>query len=529
MSSISVEAGLLQPAEVRERAWLWRILPSLSDIAFLFPIGMLFLVLDGARLLLADADTGWQIRSGEWILQHGAVPHTDFFSFSNPGGAWFAHEWLWEVGIALIHHVAGLSGVVLANSLVLSAVSVLLFRLVRRHSENDVRALAITVAAVSATAFHWLARPHLVSWVLLLIALHLIDRAQEGRVRLLWWMPVLAALWADLHGSFPVLIALLLAYGGVNTFQQIAYEGFQAFWPAVRRQQTYFVCAAIALAATLLNPYGWRLHEHIFRFLSDAKGLGMVSEYRPFNFRSDLAMRVEAFLVLGGCAGLFCFSRRRWATGVVVLIWAHLAFESARCLPIFLFLAAVPVAELVTTILKSVQGANVAKWLRELGSDLLSFGDGFEIFERTKRIPLVPIVVTFLLAGVLGALPRASENIADFDSRDFPVAAARVIAKNPDARVFTFDQWGAYLIYRLYPKMRVFVDDRIDFYGTDFSKKWVDTMEARYGWRTELESFKIDTVLLDVNAPLASVLKESRDWRSIFDDGHAIVFEKRKH
>src|SRR3954468_19317633 len=100
MSSITAEAGLLQPVKARERA-LWQILPSLSDIAFLFPIAMLFSVLQGARTLLGDADTGWQIRSGEWILQHGAVPYTDLFSFTKPDGIWFAHEWLWEVAIAL--------------------------------------------------------------------------------------------------------------------------------------------------------------------------------------------------------------------------------------------------------------------------------------------------------------------------------------------------------------------------------------------------------------------------------------------
>src|SRR3954468_13653289 len=126
MSSVSVEAGLLQPVEAPGQAF-WRILPSLTDIAFLFPIAMLFLVLQGARTLLGDADTGWQIRSGEWILQHWAVPHIDLFSFSKPDGIWFAHEWLWEVAIAFIYRAAGLSGVVLANTLVLSTVSVLLF------------------------------------------------------------------------------------------------------------------------------------------------------------------------------------------------------------------------------------------------------------------------------------------------------------------------------------------------------------------------------------------------------------------
>ena len=74
-----------------------RFLPSLTDVAFLMPLSFIFLKLDGARTLLSDGDTGWHIRTGEWILNHHQVPLTDIFSFSNPGAPWFAWEWLWDV------------------------------------------------------------------------------------------------------------------------------------------------------------------------------------------------------------------------------------------------------------------------------------------------------------------------------------------------------------------------------------------------------------------------------------------------
>ena len=78
-------------------------LPSLTDIAFLMPLIFLFVKLNGARTLLGDGDTGWHVRTGEWILAHGQVPRTDFFSFSRPGAPWFAWEWLWDVLFALLH------------------------------------------------------------------------------------------------------------------------------------------------------------------------------------------------------------------------------------------------------------------------------------------------------------------------------------------------------------------------------------------------------------------------------------------
>ena len=50
--------------------------------------------------MLGDGDTGWHIRTGEWILAHGQVPRQDMFSFTKPGEPWFAWEWLWDVAAA---------------------------------------------------------------------------------------------------------------------------------------------------------------------------------------------------------------------------------------------------------------------------------------------------------------------------------------------------------------------------------------------------------------------------------------------
>lgn len=140
---------------------LLRLLPSLTDLAFLFPIVVLFTLLKGVRTLLLDGDTGWQIRTGDWILQHRQVPYKDLFSFTMPDANWFAWEWGWDVLFSLIHSRWGLSGVLLANAIVLGVVSALLYRLVRRRAGNDMLAFLISAMAICASSLHWLARPHL--------------------------------------------------------------------------------------------------------------------------------------------------------------------------------------------------------------------------------------------------------------------------------------------------------------------------------------------------------------------------------
>ena len=108
--------------------WLF---PSLSDLLFIALIAWLFMSTGahGWQSLLVDADVGWHIRTGEYVLDHHAVPQTDLYSFSKAGAPWYAWEWGSDVVDALLHRGAGLKGVVL-----LSGVIIALFALDRKST-----------------------------------------------------------------------------------------------------------------------------------------------------------------------------------------------------------------------------------------------------------------------------------------------------------------------------------------------------------------------------------------------------------
>ena len=81
----------------------FRLMPSLTDLAFLMPVVFLFTRMDGLRTLLGDGDTGFHIRTGDFIRSTGRVPTVDIFSFTMPDQPFFAWEWLWDVGASLVH------------------------------------------------------------------------------------------------------------------------------------------------------------------------------------------------------------------------------------------------------------------------------------------------------------------------------------------------------------------------------------------------------------------------------------------
>src|SRR5947208_3801299 len=88
------EEQVITTGTLAARRWL---APSLADVIFcaLFLWLMLFTIRsDGTLGLLQDSNTGYHIRTGDFILQHRAVPRGDIFSFSKPGQPCFAWEWL---------------------------------------------------------------------------------------------------------------------------------------------------------------------------------------------------------------------------------------------------------------------------------------------------------------------------------------------------------------------------------------------------------------------------------------------------
>jgi hypothetical protein len=497
--------------------WAIRLLPSLVDFAFILPAYLLFAFLSGTKRLLMDGDTGWHIRTGEWILQHGAVPKTDLFSFTKPHAAWFAWEWGWDVLFAAIHHFSGLAGVAFINVCLLCCISALLFFLIRRCCGNDVLSLVFTAIAMIGSTIHWLARPHLLSWIFVLAFLHLLVSAERGKVKLLWWLPLLTLLWTNLHGGF-FLAVVMVSIGALGA----ACSGFaqQHSWTgAYRRATPYLLCAIACALATFINPYAWHLHEHIFAYLRDSKLLDHISEYQSVNFHDTGAIFFECMLLAGIGSAWWCFGKGKFTPALLIVLFAHLALRYARNIPLFLLIASPWAACTVRSVLSRM------KWLPGLtgiSGVVADICQELRAFERVERFHLASVLAVLFIAGLFAAGKQGFQ--AQFDPKQFPIEAVPSLSSVSKSRIFTYDQWGDYMIYRFFPETKVFMDGRSDFYGSEFLDTYFQIVNASYSWESDLQRFAVDTVVLKADAPLATVLKQSPRWRLLFDNGRAIVF-----
>ena len=502
---------------MKPRNLFTRCFPSLNDFAFLTPAILLFCMMGGVASMLGDGDTGWHIRAGEWILDHHRFPTADFFSFTKPGQPWFAWEWLWEVCFAWFHRQTGMAGVILGSVLALGLTSMFLLRLIRRRSKNNVIAVGVTVLAILGMSLHFLARPHLFSFLFTVILLDVLESRRESG-KFPWILVPLFVVWANVHPGFAAGIIILAAWTAGELGNALAALEPGRRTELLARFRQYLLLTAICVLAPLVNPYGYRLYVHIFSFLSDSYALTYINEYKVVDFRSGPGRIFELMLFLGAPAAISRLLKRDFVVPALFLSWAHLAITAQRNIPFFMLVMAAPVAVWLEEM--------VAAFSRPPVSDAENPAVAIPEEEPFARFPLVSILTMVLIFVLLlrpGSPPKFEPQ---YDPSKYPAAAISAVRlMGPSARLFTTDSWGGYLIYRL-PDVPVFWDGRADFYGTPYNLAALDAVMGRPGWNRTLVDNRITAVLMPVTKPLASLLAESRDWHTVYQDDVSVLFQQ---
>jgi hypothetical protein len=504
--------------------------PSLSDLAFLIPILLLFWCTTGVSWLLTDSDTGWHIRTGEWILRNGRVPAVDIFSFTKPGLPWFAWEWLSDVMMAAVHHVAGLNGIVFLSVFLLGLTSTCIYRHAVAESGHRLIAIVLTALAMAASTIHWLARPHLVTPLLAALFLRILIRVQrDGKTRWLLSLPPLTILWVNLHGGFFVGVVLLITFALGSIAEELIQRERRRVWTQAQR---YALAAAACAVASLINPYGYRLHLHVAQYLGTSFYVERISEFQSVDFHSFTAAYFETLLVLAIAAAFWHFAFGRLIQVMLLLSWAHLALFSVRNIPIFAVVAVPGIASAVSEWLECASVRSSLRWLSGLGRSLSELECGLQAIARhhkRDRLHCIPALAMLTLGTLLAGPGRVKALHAEFDRNRFPVAAATVLSQQTSTesiRLYASWQWGGYLIYRLWPALKVFDDGRTDFYGPVFVQDGLDVWDARSNWSTILAEYQVNATLLPVDSALGTVLRERPDWRPVYQDRVAVLFER---
>lgn len=483
------------------------VLPSVGDVIFV--VLFLYLSLEGGRGLLADGDTGYHIRAGEVILDTGAVPRHDIFSFLSPPPPWIAHEWLSEVIMALAHRAAGLTGVVVLYAFLIALIFSLLWRFNRTPAYNSLASLALILLAALSSSIHWLARPHIFSLLLLVIWHRLLDVYQYHGKNRLFLLPPLMVLWVNLHGGFVIGFLLLAAYLAGNLWGYFAVTGTTRQESGVRARNLAALAAVCALAS-LVNPYGFDLLLFPFRLVWDGFLPSKISEYQSPNFHDPMPFRYLLYVAIA----IGALARARVdATELFLLIgFLHMALYSVRHVPLFALVAVPVIARKSAAWLHGAEGT-LAEFVKRR-SENLALGS-----EASRFHVWPPIAVAGVIPAVaLGTIQHG------FDPATKPVAAVEFLKQaNLPGNMFNNDEFGDYIIYAAWPQYKVFFDSRPDMYGSEHLKEYLRVAWFDTGWEDVLEKYNIDWIIYNSESPLVRYLRAHDGWSRIYADKVATI------
>jgi len=501
-------------AQIRWGPWMKAVAPSFTDCFFIALLAWLFVCgPNGWKTLLGDGDTGWHIRTGEYILANHSVPTHDLFSFSRAGAPWFAWEWLSDILFAGLFAIGGLKAIVLFAGTVIVAYATVVLRYTIWRGANSLLAAVAMLLAVGGSSMHFLARPHLATLLFLPLSLWIIEADRRQPTRFVWLLVPLTALWTNLHGGFLVFLACLAIL--------VAGSAAEAFlgrkrWNAVPRYGALFLACS---AASFLNPYGWELHVHIIEYLRWDWIRNLVQEFQAPTFRSEGQLQYEILLLAGLVLTGFLLKRRRVTEALWILFLAHSSLTSLRHAPLYSAVAAPLIASEASVWMRGtvekLKKASIVRILFQLGEDIIP---------TFRWVSVWPALVVISLAFIDAPItwPR------DFPSEVFPVTMIRDHADVLESgRLLTTDQWGDYLIFHYSPRIKVFIDGRSDFYGETLGREYMRLLQGSYDWRSILDRHGFEVALLPVDWPLTQLLKLDPDWTVVKDDTHCVLFLKR--
>ena len=272
--------------------------------------------------------------------------------------------------------------------------------------------------------------------------------------------------------------------------------------------------AACALhAGSLLNPYGWQLHLHIARYLNSPWILDHVQEFQSPHIRSE-GMIVFALLLLAAVALVPQAGRFE---ALLVLVWGFLALRSARHVPFFAMVAAPVVASGAAAYWKQVAARAAGR------SAVRVF---WELAREFGGRPRVSLWLPLTAAVVLALAPAVTFPDAVFPVRAVEKNMTRLAPAAAMPRVLTSDQWADYLIYRLYPRQRVFFDGRSDFFGPAIGSDYRKLLAGEKPWRELLDRYHFDLALLPHDWALSTALDRESGWRLVYEDSTAVLYAR---
>lgn len=467
---------------------------------------------------IRDPDFFWHLKTGQWIWQHGEIPVKDPFSFTTIGLQSIREHfimssyWLSQVIFWLSYFSAGMVGIVLLKFAIVG--SIFLAMVKRREGDRVLYAGLLLLFLSLLLKSYPVERPQAFSFLFFAVMLYLLkgrqgnDGARQADSRygrsLFITLPLLMLVWANMHAGYVVGVATIVIF--------MAFEGLKFISPALgqMRKSDYriLLCGGIVgILSSFVNPNTYHVFSGNILFPYDYVISGNIefqSTISMFSRYHDHSVIIYwCILSLTAAGFLFTIKKMDITEAALLAATGYFSFTAVRYVAFFL-IAALP------AVGRTFSDSRLLKSARAL---MLASAISTAIFFAQDYLTLGPL-----------------SSGRWVDGQKFPVAASDFIQTSDlSGNMYNYFDWGGYLIWRLAPEKKVFIDGRTLYPHIYHQSDLIDKADGRRignmpAWKAVLEAYNIQYTITPVSLPLVRALFEDKEWVPIFSRNESVIF-----
>lgn len=453
-----------------------------------------------------DPDLGWHLRYGEHFFTYKEVLRENIYSSEMPNYLWSNISWGTDVLSYFFYSLNGFFGL----SLAAAGIITLTFFFFSKAYTLDYWQKAILfplllyfVNPINSISF----RGQLISLMMLSVLVYLLKEYERGRMKLLYFVPVVFLFWANLHGLFFLGLGVLVLWQFF--FLVSSYLKTKTFSSLVPHLKQFVPVSVVTLLATLVHPFGYGIYLEALRHFNNPL-LKYVSEY---NAVVELSTQWYSLIIISVLVGI----------GITAEVLAKPRYKSITDIGLFsvffllslwvrryswtMYYLAIPLLQPVATFIRppTKRGIFIG------GTILFSLSIIFIFFVKQPFSQYVTISWDSYCEKLVKCSPEA----------------ARALQEHYKAgKTLTPYAWGGYLIWN-FPGVKPSADGRMHLWRDETGYSGFE-YGYMYEWdKKDVNDSKYDVVLASKSRPVFQRLRShalSGRWKLVYQDDSAAVF-----
>ncbi len=456
---------------------------------------------------IADFDAGYHLKTGEYILQTKTIPLYDIFSYTAFAARWIAHYWLADVLFYLTYKFTGFLGLMIGVAIVAALTYLIVLRTAAQKSRSVFLPLLLIIPYSWLTFELWVVRPQIFTYFFTALLIFLLERWRAGNgAKNLYLIPLVFLAWANAHAGVVMGLFVIYLYAGA-VFIRDKFKFAKA--------KIIFAIVFISTAAVFVNPNTYRVLTYSEIIAPTVRALNTLEWRSLVDFLGTWQSWV--FLVLMITAATFVLVRLlkrcknfwefEWTEAGLVAAAFVLPLISIRHVgffPIFTF----PIV------------------VRELDELMRTKNFNFDGIRGMSALAVI-FAAALIVSPAMGLAGKPLVN-----RQLLPVGAADFIkSQNISGPMFNDPSAGGYLIWRLWPEEKVFIDGRSEVYLGEPAADYLAIMRTSSGWEKLVnDKYKINYFLLWYREPLSDIVRNlfaklvtKMNFKLVYWDDAAII------